>query len=72
MTTNDLLLGLIAVGFDKSHLTEDGGARVHCSQCEAYVINGLPTHEHGCPNIAPDYDEDYVSDYDLDDEDISN
>lgn len=23
---------------------------VHCSQCEALVLNGVPTHEHGCPN----------------------
>ena len=24
--------------------------RVRCSQCEALVINGIATHERGCPN----------------------
>lgn len=24
-----------------------------CSQCQALSINGMPTHEHGCPNIVP-------------------
>ena len=24
--------------------------RVRCSQCEALVINGIATHETGCPN----------------------
>lgn len=28
------------------------GVRIKCSQCEALVINGVPTHEHGCPNWA--------------------
>ena len=23
---------------------------ISCSQCAALVINGTPTHEHGCPN----------------------
>jgi len=23
---------------------------VSCSQCEALCINGMPTHETGCPN----------------------
>ena len=36
-------------GFDQS---SQEGATVHvrCSQCAALVINGVPTHEHGCPN----------------------
>jgi hypothetical protein len=24
--------------------------RISCDQCEALVINGVPCHEHGCPN----------------------
>ena len=64
MTTNDRLLNSIAMGFDRSYVSEERGVRIRCSQCEALVINGFSTHEHGCPNIVPDYDEDYVSDYD--------
>lgn len=25
---------------------------VSCSQCQALVINGIATHEHGCPNAT--------------------
>ena len=25
--------------------------RVSCTQCEALVINGVPCHETGCPNM---------------------
>jgi hypothetical protein len=25
---------------------------VQCSQCDAVVVNGTPTHEHGCPHIV--------------------
>lgn len=25
---------------------------IKCSQCEALAINGVATHEHGCPNWA--------------------
>ena len=63
MTTNDRLLNSIAMGFDKSYTTEDRGVRVRCSQCEACVINGLSAHEHGCPNIVKDYDDDIDGDY---------
>jgi hypothetical protein len=47
MNTLDTLL---AQGFDNS--THDGRKqwRVCCSQCAALVINGVPAHEHGCPN----------------------
>ncbi len=41
---------LLELGFDRS----DGdmtGLRVNCSQCAAAVIQGLPCHETGCPNI---------------------
>lgn len=38
------------LGFDKSHVSDDGGVHVGCSQCDALVINGMATHEHGCPN----------------------
>jgi hypothetical protein len=32
-------------GFDESTLAK-------CPQCDSRVINGCPTHEHGCPNWA--------------------
>jgi hypothetical protein len=45
-------------GFDKSFpMRRDNQGRfnasilVACSQCEVLVINGVPTHEHGCPNL---------------------
>jgi len=39
-------------GFDKSYAVPFERAwRVRCSQCEALVINGYPTHERGCPNV---------------------
>jgi len=41
---------LITQGFDDSYLTEHNAVRIACSQCEALVINGVATHEHGCPN----------------------
>jgi hypothetical protein len=38
-------------GFDKSEINEDTeGVVIICSQCEALVINGTPTHESSCPN----------------------
>lgn len=50
----DRLADLHALGFDES---EQYGERwgmhsiaVHCSQCAAAVLNGVPTHESGCPN----------------------
>lgn len=24
--------------------------RMSCDQCQVMVINGIPCHEHGCPN----------------------
>jgi hypothetical protein len=46
-------------GFDLSYYNRSGGPgngywKVRCSQCEALVINGMPTHETGCPNIVKD------------------
>lgn len=46
---------LIELGFDQSSMSDDDSdylPRIHvkCSQCEALCINGVPTHEHGCPN----------------------
>ncbi len=38
------------LGFDKTVRTGVKRYYVSCSQCEALVINGLPTHERGCPN----------------------
>ena len=41
------------LGFDKSHEGKPGeGITVGCSQCEALCINGVPTHETGCPNAT--------------------
>ena len=50
-----MLLDLLhARGFDETRYIngEDGRPRivVGCSQCEACVINGLPSHETGCAN----------------------
>lgn len=47
-------LALHRRGFDNSYRTHDrSGIHIHvrCSQCEALVINGVATHELGCPNI---------------------
>ena len=43
---------LLALGFDSSYERDDepGQYKVRCSQCDALVIQGLPTHERGCPN----------------------
>ncbi len=39
------------LGFDLSYnILFTSQYRVLCSQCEALVINGVPTHEHGCTN----------------------
>ena len=45
LTFNDLA----ARGFDESYRSGRYW-RVKCSQCEAHAINGIPCHEHGCPN----------------------
>src|SRR5262245_22301778 len=39
----------IAQGFDRSTAV-NRHIRIHCSQCAACVINGVPCHETGCPN----------------------
>jgi hypothetical protein len=44
------LAQLEARGFDKSRETDEGHVRVGCSQCAALVINGVASHETGCPN----------------------
>lgn len=39
------------LGFDRSsHVPFTRQYRIRCSQCAALVINGVPTHETGCPN----------------------
>ncbi len=50
-----MLEGLQRRGFDSSALSSGWtGVSVGCSQCEALVINGLASHELGCPNrVAP-------------------
>lgn len=44
-------------GFDKSVRVGVKEFLVRCSQCEALVINGVPTHERGCPNARKDNDQ---------------
>ena len=44
---------LRALGFDSSyHVPFTRQYRIRCSQCEALVIQGTPTHETGCPQIV--------------------
>jgi hypothetical protein len=48
------LENLIHLGFDNTEPVDkwgtSGAFSVGCSQCQALVINGVATHEHGCPN----------------------
>ena len=45
-------------GFDRTaHIPFTKRYRIRCSQCEALVINNLPCHETGCPNIPRDKEE---------------
>ena len=51
MERHGLTVGALhALGFTDSYRAAAGGVRVRCTQCEALVINGHPTHEAGCPN----------------------
>jgi len=44
---------LRALGFDQAqHVPFTSRYHVHCSQCEAVVINGVPCHETGCPQAV--------------------
>lgn len=43
------IAALEADGFDKCRPSWEG-VHVGCSQCEALVIQGVATHETGCPN----------------------
>ena len=46
------LARLHLLGFDESRYNPtSGGYQVKCSQCQALCINGVPCHEHRCPNI---------------------
>ena len=47
-----LLERTISEGFDESYISEDGGVRPRCSDCEALCINGRACHETGCPTEA--------------------
>lgn len=40
-----------ARGFDLSRRTPPT-LHIACSQCEALVVNGVPTHERGCSNAG--------------------
>jgi hypothetical protein len=44
---------LRSLGFDHSaHIPFTRRYTVRCSQCQALVINGTPTHETGCPHAV--------------------
>jgi hypothetical protein len=44
------LAQLRTLGFEgSSHIPFSSQYRVRCHNCEALVINGIPTHETGCP-----------------------
>ena len=57
---DEILERLDQRGFDSSY-AEDGpdpdGIIVRCSQCEALVVNGIATHERGCPNNRREVDD---------------
>jgi hypothetical protein len=41
----------VGLGFDLStHKPFTKYIRIACSQCQALMINSVPTHETGCPN----------------------
>ncbi len=41
------------LGFDDSiHVPFTREYKVRCTQCQAACVNGVPTHEHGCPNAV--------------------
>lgn len=44
------------LGFDACRTMRGGRVRLGCSQCEALSINGVPTHETGCPNATKECD----------------
>lgn len=47
------LSNLVAAGFDRSqHVPFTRTYRVGCSSCAALVINGVPSHETGCPQAT--------------------
>jgi hypothetical protein len=51
MARVSLTAQMVARGFDLSRAVPfERGVRVRCSACAALVINGVPCHEHGCPN----------------------
>lgn len=57
-STKSLAQRLRERGFDQSEYDRSSGhTRVKCSQCQALVINGIATHERGCPNDKKDEDE---------------
>ncbi len=44
------LADYVARGFDATTREYDHGFRVRCSACSSMIINGVATHELGCPN----------------------
>ena len=49
MTNKQRIEHYQALGFD-STTCDDEYTRIKCSQCEVLVIQGIATHEIGCPN----------------------
>lgn len=52
LAKGNLLSSVRERGFDRSYYLDVEGkyVEVRCSQCEALVVNGVPTHERGCPH----------------------
>ena len=49
---------LLDLGFDLSTYSRSSKKHhVRCSQCQALVINNIPTHETGCPNARKSVEE---------------
>jgi len=49
MSNKTLANQFIDRGFDQTYI-RGGAVHLVCSQCEALAINGMATHEQGCPN----------------------
>lgn len=60
---------LRSLGFDLSEaIPFEHAWRVRCSRCEAATINGIPTHERGCPNVPRDEEEEEETIYEEEEE----
>ena len=47
----EIVNSYIEKGFEDTwYDPKDGYFRVRCNQCQSMIINGVATHESGCPN----------------------